>query len=263
VRQAHAIARQRCPRLPELRFVGPPDDYVDEATKLQLLGSCRAVVQCSLFEGFGMPVLEALANGPPVLCSDIAPFREITKDGDNALLVDPKSVEPSPRAWCASTRTDLRSIGPVRWHRPTLRRIGVAEQWQRLHTELRAMTMTPVSGWLLGRHRCEPASLSLLAHAGPQLAPGERIVLHRPDFAPPRLPRIDLQIASLRGPRGVAFAERRLLPDVARVSATICDHGFLPLPALPVPSCPFARPARVRGLTRWPRWSLERVAPFV
>lgn len=139
VRQAHAIARQRCPRLPELRFVGPPDDYIDEATKLQLLGSCRAVVQCSLFEGFGMPVLEALANGAPVLCSDIAPFREITRDGDNALLVDPKSVEA-----IAAGMVRIHEDEPLReqlarsgWHRAShFRRIGVAEQWQRLHTEL-------------------------------------------------------------------------------------------------------------------------------
>ena len=139
VRQAHAIARQRCPRLPELRFVGPPDDYVDEAAKLQLLGSCRAVVQCSLFEGFGMPVLEALANGAPVLCSDIPPFREITADGDNALLVDPKSVEA-----IAGGMVRIHEDEPLRerlarsgWHRAShFRRIGVAEQWHRLHTGL-------------------------------------------------------------------------------------------------------------------------------
>lgn len=139
VRQAHTIARRRNPRLPELRFVGPPDDYVDEAVKLQLLGSCRAVVQCSLFEGFGMPVLEALANSAPVLCSDIAPFREITKDGDNALLVDPRSVEAIAGGMVRihedeHLREQLARSG---WHRAShFRRIGVAEQWHRLHTEL-------------------------------------------------------------------------------------------------------------------------------
>jgi glycosyltransferase involved in cell wall biosynthesis len=139
IRQAHAIARQRCPRLPELRFVGPPDDYVDEPAKLQLLASCRAVVQCSLFEGFGMPVLEALANGAPVLCSDIAPFREITEDGNCALLVDPKSVEAIAGGMVRiheqeHLREQLARSG---WHRAShFRRIGVAEQWHRLHTGL-------------------------------------------------------------------------------------------------------------------------------
>ena len=91
VRQAHARAAGRCSGLPPLRFVGPPDDYVDEAEKVRLLRTCRAVVQCSLFEGFGMPVLEALAHGAPVLCADIPPFREIA--GTAALFVDPVEVE--------------------------------------------------------------------------------------------------------------------------------------------------------------------------
>jgi glycosyltransferase involved in cell wall biosynthesis len=139
VRQAHAIARQGCPRLPDLCFVGPPHDYVDEATKLQLLESCRAVVQCSLFEGFGMPVLEALANGAPVLCADIAPFREITADGECALLVDPKSVEAIARGMVRIHEDEhLREhLARSGWQRAShFRRIGVAEQWHRLHTGL-------------------------------------------------------------------------------------------------------------------------------
>lgn len=139
VREAHAIARRRCRHLPELRFVGPPDDYVDEAAKLQLLGSCRAVVQCSLFEGFGMPVLEALANGAPLLCSDIAPFREITQDGACALLVDAKSVEAIAGGMVRIHEDELlrERLARSGWHRAShFRRIDVAGQWHRLHSEL-------------------------------------------------------------------------------------------------------------------------------
>jgi glycosyltransferase involved in cell wall biosynthesis len=46
-----------------------------------------ACVYPSTFEGFGMPVLEALAAGIPLACSDIAPLREVA--GDAALLFDP------------------------------------------------------------------------------------------------------------------------------------------------------------------------------
>jgi glycosyltransferase involved in cell wall biosynthesis len=34
----------------------------------------------STFEGFGMPALEALAAGAPLLCSDIPPLREVAAD---------------------------------------------------------------------------------------------------------------------------------------------------------------------------------------
>lgn len=52
-----------------------------------LYASARAFVYPSTFEGFGMPVLEALAAGIPTACSDIPPLREVA--GDAALFFDP------------------------------------------------------------------------------------------------------------------------------------------------------------------------------
>jgi len=46
-----------------------------------------AFIYPSTFEGFGMPVLEAMAAGVPVACSNIAPLREV--GGDTALYFDP------------------------------------------------------------------------------------------------------------------------------------------------------------------------------
>ncbi|HKJ93323.1 MAG TPA: glycosyltransferase, partial [Longimicrobiales bacterium] len=45
----------------------------------------------SLYEGFGLPVLEAMAAGTPVLTSGRASLPEVS--GDAALLVDPESVD--------------------------------------------------------------------------------------------------------------------------------------------------------------------------
>src|SRR5262249_24435562 len=90
VRAALELARQDGAMLPELCFAGPPLNHVDDGAKLQLLRGCRALVQCSLFEGFGLPVLEGLAHGIPVLCADLPPHREIA--GDAALFVDPRDV---------------------------------------------------------------------------------------------------------------------------------------------------------------------------
>jgi glycosyltransferase involved in cell wall biosynthesis len=45
----------------------------------------------SLFEGFGLPVLEAMACGTPVVCSSATSLPEVA--GDAALLVDPLDVD--------------------------------------------------------------------------------------------------------------------------------------------------------------------------
>ncbi len=53
----------------------------------RLYGRALACVNPTTFEGFGMPVLEALAAGIPTACSDIHPLREIA--GDAALFFNP------------------------------------------------------------------------------------------------------------------------------------------------------------------------------
>lgn len=52
--------------------------------------SCDIVSFPSLYEGFGMPIIEGQAIGRPVLTSHLAPMTEIS--GDAVLYVDPKSV---------------------------------------------------------------------------------------------------------------------------------------------------------------------------
>jgi glycosyltransferase involved in cell wall biosynthesis len=52
---------------------------------------CDMVVFASLYEGFGLPILEAQAMGRPVITSNFGAMREAA--GDGALLVDPHSVD--------------------------------------------------------------------------------------------------------------------------------------------------------------------------
>jgi glycosyltransferase involved in cell wall biosynthesis len=71
-------------------------DYLDLASLIALIRGARAVVFPSLYEGFGLPVLEAMALGAPVVASREAALPEIA--GDAALLVDPYDGEAIRRA---------------------------------------------------------------------------------------------------------------------------------------------------------------------
>jgi glycosyltransferase involved in cell wall biosynthesis len=63
---------------------------------LRLYERAQAFVYPSTFEGFGMPVLEALAAGIPVACSNIAPIKEVA--GDAVLFFDPSNEEAMAEA---------------------------------------------------------------------------------------------------------------------------------------------------------------------
>jgi glycosyltransferase involved in cell wall biosynthesis len=64
---------------------------VPDAQLPSLYRSAQALVFASLYEGFGLPVLEAMACGTPVLTSNSSALPEVA--GDAALLVEPTSVE--------------------------------------------------------------------------------------------------------------------------------------------------------------------------
>jgi glycosyltransferase involved in cell wall biosynthesis len=65
--------------------------YVDDETLSALLHTAVAFVFPSLDEGFGLPVLEAMACGCPVLTSDVPVLREVA--GDAAAFIDPLDVD--------------------------------------------------------------------------------------------------------------------------------------------------------------------------
>ncbi len=84
---------------------------------LKLYASATAFIYPSTFEGFGMPVLEAMAAGIPVACSDIPPLREVA--GDGALFFDPLDEDAIAKALDRITsdqvvRKQLADAGPKR-----------------------------------------------------------------------------------------------------------------------------------------------------
>jgi len=61
--------------------------HVDEETLACLYSGASAFVFPSLYEGFGLPILEAMACGCPVICSNAASMPEVA--GEAALLINP------------------------------------------------------------------------------------------------------------------------------------------------------------------------------
>lgn len=66
-------------------------DYVDEKDKIILYKMAKLFIFPSFYEGFGMPVLEAMASGTPVITSNNSSLPEVV--GEAGILVNPDSVE--------------------------------------------------------------------------------------------------------------------------------------------------------------------------
>ena len=83
-------------------------DYVPYEDLPRIIGEAIALVFPSLWEGFGLPVLEAMACGTPVITSNLSSLPEVA--GDAAILIDPYRVEEITDAMQAiANDTGLRS----------------------------------------------------------------------------------------------------------------------------------------------------------
>jgi glycosyltransferase involved in cell wall biosynthesis len=65
--------------------------FVSDSDLVTIYNLAACYIQPSLYEGFGLPVLEAMACGTPVVCSNISSLPEIA--GETAVYVDPESAE--------------------------------------------------------------------------------------------------------------------------------------------------------------------------
>jgi glycosyltransferase involved in cell wall biosynthesis len=96
-----------------IRFLG----YVPDEDLLQLYNACEVFAFPSLYEGFGLPVLEAMACGRAVVCSSASSLPEVADSA--ALLVDPRSADDMARAMAdllldSELRTRMERLGAAR-----------------------------------------------------------------------------------------------------------------------------------------------------
>ncbi|MGA8728522.1 MAG: glycosyltransferase family 1 protein [Terracidiphilus sp.] len=76
---------QNAPEVEGIAYTG----YLSDSTLLTILGGASFLIFPSLYEGFGLPLLEAMAIGVPVACSTAGSLPEVA--GDSALLFCPTS----------------------------------------------------------------------------------------------------------------------------------------------------------------------------
>jgi glycosyltransferase involved in cell wall biosynthesis len=102
--------------VPRVKFIG----FVDDEDFVRLASCCNAFLFPSLYEGFGLPVLEAMACGAPVICSNTSSLPEVV--GNAGTVLDPRHTD----AWIDAMAHFL-SDGPRT--NPSLRHLEIARQF--------------------------------------------------------------------------------------------------------------------------------------
>ncbi len=106
-------AWESCPYKEDVIFVG----RLDSDTLGKVISAATALMYVSLFEGFGIPILEAFYAGTPVITANVTSMPEVA--GDAALCVDPLQPEEIAEAMKKieedkTLRTKLIEAGTIR-----------------------------------------------------------------------------------------------------------------------------------------------------
>jgi glycosyltransferase involved in cell wall biosynthesis len=107
--------------------------FIDEVDKPALYALARVFLYASQYEGFGLPPLEAMACGTPVLCANTASLPEVV--GDAGILLAPDDIN----AWCDALRVVQND--DAQWQK--IRALGLEQarkfSWERAAREALAV----------------------------------------------------------------------------------------------------------------------------
>lgn len=146
----HLLSRMPAAERTRLEALAPAGslvihDGVTDAEYVELLERAHALVHASLDEGFGIPLVEAMSVGTPVVVSDIPIFREI--GGEAAVYADPRD----PAGFAAAVRT---LEDPAEWRR---RSAAARTEAERFDWERSADVLYEVMRRVAGKARPEDA----------------------------------------------------------------------------------------------------------
>ena len=112
-------------------------EYIPYSELPKVIRQARALVFPSLWEGFGLPVLEAMACGTPVITSNLSALVEVARDA--AILVDPYQVKEIASAMYDLSKDDelhrqlrqagLRRASQFNWSQTAQATIDVLQQY--------------------------------------------------------------------------------------------------------------------------------------
>jgi glycosyltransferase involved in cell wall biosynthesis len=137
----HLLSRISPARRQELESLVPPEAQVvfhggvSEEEYEALLREATALVSLSRSEGYGLPLVEAMSLGTPVIASDIPIFREV--GGDGARFVDPDSPDEFaaavrelelPGSWGEASRAAVAQAAKFSWDQSAEALLEAAEE---------------------------------------------------------------------------------------------------------------------------------------
>lgn len=142
-------AAAQSPVRDRIHFAG----FVEEDQLLRLYSACDLFVYPSLYEGFGLPILEAMACGRAVACANTSAMPEVADSA--AILFDPHSISEMTRAMRdllidSELRTRMERLGQHRatlfsWEKTARKTLDVYYEVAGSRPQCAAPAATPVS----------------------------------------------------------------------------------------------------------------------